>query len=130
MNAMGHNVKNFIGVPKKDLAKALSRLAPDVGMVMGNTGMAMGDMEMPMPDNTLMMMTGSGQFGPIEMGGMFTVVKIREDLARDDYKNPQPYKNPAGTVAHEVSADATVSPQQKNAPAMPDKDMKMPGMAH
>jgi len=34
------------------------------------------------------MMTGSGQFGPIEMGGMFTVMKIREGLARDDYKDP------------------------------------------
>jgi hypothetical protein len=31
------------------------------------------------------MMTGSGQFGPIEMGGMFTVMKIREGLARDDW---------------------------------------------
>ena len=26
------------------------------------------------------MMTGAGPFGPIEMGGMFTVVKVREGL--------------------------------------------------
>ena len=50
--------------------------------------MAMGDMEMPAPDNTLPMMTGTGPFGPIEMGGMFTVMKIREGLARDDYRDP------------------------------------------
>jgi hypothetical protein len=72
----------------------------------------MGEMEMPMPDNTLMMMTGTGQFGPIEMGGMFTVMKIREGLARDDYKDPGPYKNPAGTVAYEIDAPQSEAPRQ------------------
>ena len=58
-------------------------------------GMAeMGEMEMPMPDNTLPMMTGFGQFGPMEMGGMFSVVKVREGLARDDYDDPGWYKHP------------------------------------
>ncbi len=61
--------------------------------------MAMGNMEMPAPDNTLPMMTGSGPFGPIEMGGMFTVMKVREGLARDDYRDPGPYQHPPGTVA-------------------------------
>ena len=111
MNAMGHDMKNFIGVSKKDLARAIGKVAPDA-MVMGSTGMAMGEMEMPMPDNTLPMMTGSGQFGPIEMGGMFTVVKIREGLARDSYSDPGPYKNPQGTVAYEVDAPAAVAPRQ------------------
>ena len=53
-------------------------------------------MSMPLPPNTLPMMTGTGQFGPIEMGGMFTVMKVREDLAPGDYKDPGPYKNPPG----------------------------------
>ena len=56
----------------------------------------MGAMEMPMPDNTLPMMTGFGQFGPIEMGGMFTVMKVREGLGANDYGDPGPYRNPAG----------------------------------
>jgi len=47
------------------------------------------------------MMTGYGQFGPIEMGGMFSVVKVREGLAKNDYKDPGHYKNPEGTVAYE-----------------------------
>jgi len=45
-------------------------------------------------------MTGYGQYGPIEMGGMFTVVKIREGLDRNDYKDPGWFKHPEGTVAH------------------------------
>ena len=106
MNAMGHQVKTFIGVQKRDLAKQINRLAPDY-MPMGSAGMAeMGAMEMPMPDNTLPMMTGFGQFGPIEMGGMFSVVKVREGLARDDYKDPGWYQHPAGTVAYEFKGSA------------------------
>jgi hypothetical protein len=74
---------------------------------MGSEGMAMmGSMEHALPDNTLPMMTGFGQFGPIEMGGMFTVVKIREGLARDDYTDPGPYQHPPGTVAYEIKGSA------------------------
>jgi hypothetical protein len=111
MNAMGHNVNNFIGVPKRELAKA-RKVIPNY-MAMGSAGMAeMGSMEMPMPDNTLPMMTGFGQFGPIEMGGMFTVMKIREGLGRNDYADPGAYQNPAGTVAHEVK-EAGVEPTRR-----------------
>jgi hypothetical protein len=35
------------------------------------------------------------------MGGMFSVVKVREGLARNDYKDPGWYKHPPGTVAYE-----------------------------
>ncbi|WP_439498852.1 multicopper oxidase family protein [Bosea sp. (in: a-proteobacteria)] len=101
MNAMGHSVKTYIGVGKKDLAKRIARIAPGY-MPMGSNGMGeMGSMEMPLPDNTLPMMTGFAQFGPVEMGGMFSVVKVREGLAKGDYKDPGPYKNPEGTVAFE-----------------------------
>jgi hypothetical protein len=114
MNAMGHAVKTFIGVNKKDLARSIRRLVPDY-MPMGSAGMAeMGEMEMPMPDNTLPMMTGFGQFGPMEMGGMFSVVKVREGLARDDYNDPGPYRNPEGTVAYEV-ASAAAAPVTRRA---------------
>jgi hypothetical protein len=127
MNAMGHDMRNMIGVSHKDLAKAVGKLAPDA-MVMGSTGMSMGNMEMPAPDNTLPMMTGTGQFGPIEMGGMFTVMKIREGLARDDYRDPGPYKFPQGTVAWEVEAPAAAPPRQETPatapPATKGKDHK------
>jgi hypothetical protein len=47
------------------------------------------------------MMTGTGPFGPLEMGGMFTSVKVRAGLARDDYADPGPYAQPPGTRAFE-----------------------------
>jgi FtsP/CotA-like multicopper oxidase with cupredoxin domain len=101
MNAMGHNVPTMIGVDHREVAGKILRLVPDY-MVMGERGMAdMGEMEMPLPDNTLPMMSGSGPFGAMEMGGMFTVVKVREGLARNDYKDPGWYKHPPGTVAYE-----------------------------
>ncbi len=100
MNAMGHDVKTYIGVDKKDVARKIRTLV-DGYMPMGTAGMAdMGEMEMPLPDNTLPMMTGFGQFGPIEMGGMFSVVKVREGLDRNDYKDPGWFKFPEGTVAY------------------------------
>jgi manganese oxidase len=102
MNAMGHTVKTYVGADLKDVTKKIRDVVPDY-MAMGSAGGAdMAAMEMALPDNTLPMMTGSGQFGPIEMGGMFSVVKIREGLAPNDYKDPGWYKHPAGTVAFNV----------------------------
>jgi hypothetical protein len=112
MNAMGHDVKNFIGVQKRDIARQVRRLVPDY-MPMGSAGMAdMAEMEMPMPNNTLPMMTGFGQFGPIEMGGMFTLMKIREGLAANDYGDPGDYKHPKGTVAYEIESPSPSAPRQ------------------
>src|SRR6266851_3239754 len=96
-------------------------------MAMGSTGGAMGEMERPMPENTLPMMTGSGQFGPIEMGGMFTVVKIRDGLARDSYADPGPYKNPPGTVAYEIDTPQ-VEPPRQGRPQEATKPAEMKGM--
>lgn len=101
MNPMGHNVPTMIGVDQRGLAKKINSLVPEY-MAMGEKGMAdMAEMEMPLPENTLPMMSGTGPYGPIEMGGMFTTVKVRKDLARDDYRDPGWYKAPPGSVAFE-----------------------------
>ena len=124
MNAMGHTVKTFIGAQQKDLTKAIKKLVPDY-MPMGSAGMAeMGQMEMPMPDNTLPMMTGFGQYGPIEMGGMFTVMKVREGIAPDDYKDPGWYKHPAGTVASNFKGDVSEAPQRQGAASTGKNDIE------
>jgi hypothetical protein len=130
MNAMGHQVRNFIGVQKRDLARAIRKLVSPDYMPMGSAGMAeMGDMEMPMPDNTLPMMSGHGQFGPMEMGGMFSVVKVREGIAAGDYKDPGWYKHPPGTVAYEVETPGAGPPRAgPSAPAA--KAVKPRGGSH
>lgn len=108
MNAMGHDVPTMIGVKQDDLMKKITNLVPDY-MPMGKTGMSeMAEMAgMPLPKNTLPMMAGIGPFGELEMGGMFTTVKVREGLARNDYKDPGNFRHPPGTVAHEVEVDAS-----------------------
>ena len=103
MNAMGHNIPTMVGVDHRGLAERIAKLVPDY-MVMGDKGMHdMAEMEMPLPDNTLPMMTGQGPFGPVGMGGMFSVVKVRDDVRPGDYKDPGPYKHPQGTVAYEYT---------------------------
>ena len=119
MNAMGHDLRTFIGVDQSDLKKRMSQMVKGY-MPMGAAGMAdMGEMEMPLPDNTLPMMTGFAQFGPVEMGGMFSVVKVREGLDRNDYKDPGWYKNPEGTVAFKWTGDPSKLSNPVRAPAEP-----------
>jgi len=102
MNAMGHGIPNMLGVDQRGIAGKIGKLV-DGYMAMGESGMSeMQEMQMPLPENTLPMMTGDGPFGPLEMGGMFTVVKVRDGLAHDDYRDPGWYRHPPGTVAWEV----------------------------
>jgi FtsP/CotA-like multicopper oxidase with cupredoxin domain len=101
MNAMGHDLANLIGVDHRGLAGKIKKVIPDY-MVMGERGMSdMTEMEMELPKNTLPMMTGDGPYGSLEMGGMFTVLKVRKDQAPNDYKNAGWFKQPKGTQAFE-----------------------------
>ncbi|MBL8477414.1 MAG: copper oxidase [Methyloversatilis sp.] len=111
MNAMGHDIPNLIGVDHEGLANRISNLVPGY-MAMGERGMAdMADMKMPLPENTVPMMTGDGPFGSVEMGGMFSVFKVRRDQKPGDYSDPGWYAHPAGTVAHEAGAGAPAAPK-------------------
>ncbi|UMA66243.1 copper oxidase [Roseivivax marinus] len=105
MNAMGHDVPTFIGADKRRVTEIIRRHQPEY-MPMGTAGMAdMGVMSMELPDNTVPMMTGWGPHGPIEMGGMFSVVKVRPGIAADDYSDPGWYENPPGTEAWEWTGE-------------------------
>jgi FtsP/CotA-like multicopper oxidase with cupredoxin domain len=111
MNAMGHGLPNFIGADLRGVAERITRLVPDY-MPMGDKGMAdMGEMEMPLPDNTLPMMTGSGPFGALEMGGMFSVVKVRDDVQPGDYRDPGWFRHPPGSVAREWTGEVDPAPR-------------------
>ncbi|MEK0082335.1 multicopper oxidase family protein [Benzoatithermus flavus] len=109
MGPMGHGVANMLGVRQAGATPRVKKLLPDyMYMPMGEKGMAeMQDMaaHMPPPENTLPMMIGEGPFGPLEMGGMFTTVKVRRDLAPGDYTDPGWYEHPEGTVAWKVDAN-------------------------
>jgi FtsP/CotA-like multicopper oxidase with cupredoxin domain len=101
MNAMGHNVPTMIGVDHRDVARKITQLVPDY-MVMGERGMKdMTEMEMALPDNTAAMMTGTGPFGAVGMGGMFSVLKVRKGQKAGDYSDPGWYQHPPATVAYE-----------------------------
>ena len=98
MNGMSHTVPNPVGAAQDALAKQIAALVPGY-MSMGG---AMNNMHinMPLPENTLPMMMGPGPHGDIDMGGMFTVMKIRKELAHDDYRDPGWYEAPRGSVAY------------------------------
>ncbi len=121
MNAMGHGVPNMMGVDTSGIDAQMRRMLPGY-MTMGRDGMAehqdhtqMGHMRGPA--NTLPMMMGKGPFGNLEMGGMFTVVKVRDGLAPGDYRDPGWYANPPGTVASRVSDDpAFGKPHRRGTP--------------
>ncbi|MEE8237511.1 MAG: copper oxidase [Gammaproteobacteria bacterium] len=103
MNAMGHEVPTSIGVDFEDAAMKLRRLIPEY-MVMGARGSAeMAAMKMELPENTLPMMTGDGPHGPIGMGGMFTVFKVRAEQPRGDYSDPGWYEPPPGSRAYRTT---------------------------
>ena len=111
MNAMGHDVPTMIGVDHRGVVKQITDLIPDY-MVMGERGMAdMGAMEMPIPDNTLPMMTGQGPYGAVEMGGMFSMLKVRRDQKPGDYRDPGWYKQPAGSQAYEWMGPVAEAPR-------------------
>ena len=116
---MGHDVRNYIGVDKREIGRRIRALLPDY-MPMGSAGMAeMGEMEMPLPDNTLPMMTGQGPFGPIEMGGMFTVMKVRAGLADGNFRDPGWCKHTPGTVAYELTGAPAPVARRRPAPDGP-----------
>jgi manganese oxidase len=90
----------MVGVKPDGLDEKLRPLLPAY-MTMGNTGMDMGKMAeaMPYPRNTISMKGASGPFGDyISMGGLFTIIKVRDGLKSYD-EDPGWYKHPPGTVA-------------------------------
>jgi hypothetical protein len=94
---MGHDAANLIGADTRGLDDKLGRVVPG-SMTMGGTGM--GDMmTMPKPNNTIAMLGSKGPFDQIDMGGMFTMIKVRAKLTAD----PGWYEHPNGTVADQAT---------------------------
>jgi FtsP/CotA-like multicopper oxidase with cupredoxin domain len=107
MNAMGHDLPNPLGVDQSGIDAEIRKMLPGF-MAMGKNGMAEHQDHTNMghangPENTLPMMMGIGPYGNLEMGGMFTTMKVRDDILPGDYSDPGWYTPPAGTLASLVS---------------------------
>ena len=102
MNQMGHGLPNLLGVDTAKTEERLNALTPGT-MMMGTNGLGdMSEMQqmMAMPRNSITMRGGEGPYGTIDMGGMFSVVKIREHIDYD--RDPGWYQQPRGTSAYRV----------------------------
>lgn len=101
MNQMGHDMVNLTGANVDGLDAKIRRAVPGY-MTMGHTGM--GEMmAMEQPKNSVSMRGGRGPYGAIDMGGMFTILKIRDRLKPGDEHGY--YQAPPETVAREASAE-------------------------
>ncbi len=109
MGPMGHGIPNPIGADQSEVEARIRGFVPGF-MAMGEHGMSEHQAHvdaghMPGPKNTLAMMAGKGPFGNMEMGGMFTIIKVRDDIKPGDFEDPGWYRHPEGTVAYKVSSD-------------------------
>lgn len=103
MTQMGHSGVNLVGVDATKIDAATATVLPQY-MTMGQTGMGdMGAMGMNVPKNSIPMMGAPGPKGHIEMGSMFTVLKVRERAAGQ--ADPGWYADPAGTVARAATPE-------------------------
>ncbi|MDB4988746.1 MAG: copper oxidase [Myxococcaceae bacterium] len=101
MMQMGHGLPSMIGVDTAKLDARMQHLVPG-HMSMGTRGMGgMAEMNMPIPDNSLPMRGAEGPFGYIDMGGMFTILKVRDDPSSADAAGW--YVHPKGTVSVRAS---------------------------
>jgi manganese oxidase len=112
MNQMQHDLPNLVGIQKQGIEERIRQFFPNFMGLMNINGMS--DMFEMYGTNTKMDMgiklkypsnispIGSpGPFGVMEMGGMFTILKIRNHLT--SYADPGWYQHPSGTVAEAVN---------------------------
>jgi len=98
MNQMGHGFPNTTGIETRKLDQSIRKLVPGY-MTMGQDGMGdMADMRMPVPKNSIPMSGGPAPYGTLTMGGMFTILKVRDQLESYDV-DPAWYVPPKGTLA-------------------------------
>jgi len=112
MNQMQHDLPNLTGINKQGIEERIRQFFPNFMGLMNINGM--GDMfemygthdmmdmgiEMKYPQN-ISPIGSPGPFGVIEMSGMFTIFKVRDNLT--SYVDPGWYKHPPGTSVESVN---------------------------
>ncbi|MBL9076722.1 MAG: copper oxidase [Planctomycetes bacterium] len=102
MTQMGHDVPNLTDVDPSLFDAKLGEVVPEY-LAMGRDPAAMAaETDVTMPKNSQPMVGGEGPFGYVTMGGMVTVLKVRDGIA--DYGDPGDYVHPEGTVARPATA--------------------------
>lgn len=111
MNQMQHNIGNFVGIRQGDIQNQIKEFYPNFIGIMNVNGMGemfemygSKRMEMehrPSVPSNLSPIGNPGPFGVIELGGMFTILKVREGLT--SYVDPGWYQHPQGTVAEKTA---------------------------
>lgn len=114
MNQMVHDLPNLTGINKQGIEERIKQFFPNFMGLMSINGMGEmfemygtrqrmeGEMKMPIPTN-LSPVGNPGPYGVIELGGMFTVFKVRDDLA--NYTDPGWYQHPQETTAEAVDIE-------------------------
>ena len=143
MNQMGHDFPNMIGVNPEGLDEKITPLLPAY-MTMGQEGM--GDMaehieagHMKVPHNSIPMIGGAGPYDYITMGGMFTILKVREQLPKGYGQDPGWYDPPPGTLAalapaevlrrNGIATDGSSAPKPPGVNQAPPQAEPTPGHA-
>jgi len=114
MNQMQHDLPNLTSIDKGDIERRIKQYFPDFMGLMNINGMrdmfemygsgVKMDKNMKIPSN-LSPIGNPGPFGVIELGGMFTILKVRIGLT--NYSDPGWYRHPEGTVAESINKNKT-----------------------
>ncbi len=96
MNQMGHGLPNLVGLDPSEFDEAVATLV-DASLPPVPPAPPEDPMAGLIPPNSIPMLGGDGPFGTIAMGGMFTVLKVREGLA--SLADPGWYAGPPDEVA-------------------------------
>ncbi len=107
MTQMGHGIPNLIGVDPSAFDAKLESVVPEfesMGMSMGAAEPAAPNAsDDSVPPNSLPMISSRGPFGYVTMSGMFTLLKVRDQL--DAAGSPGEFEHPPGTLADAATTE-------------------------
>lgn len=107
MNQMGHDIPNMLGVDPGAVRQALRPSGVSLA-VMGTNGMDVHGLHvesghMKVPENSIPMVGSRGPYDYITMGGMFTILKVRDEIG--DGSDPGWYEMPEGSQSRRAARE-------------------------
>lgn len=97
MTQMGHGIPNLTGVDPSHFDAALAATVPSFTALGAETSADPDAPDETLPKNSTPMFGGTAGFGYVTMGGMVTMLKVRDGIT--SYGDPGWYQQPAGTSA-------------------------------